>query len=103
MIQGVRVWDIMSQMHLDEKWLRQDVLSVSRSRYTNLRTGHYLLTFDEATRIVHAFVDLGLTGNDIFDWDADILPRGLFKRPGNWQITTSKARSIPNATQEVAS
>ena len=103
MVQGVRVWDIVSDRHLDEKWLRRDILHVSGSRYINLRSGRYLLTFDEASRIVEAFMGLGFTGNDIFDWNADILPRGLFKRPNNQRMTRQKNKNVIDATSTDAS
>jgi len=44
MPRGVHVFDLIKDKHIDDGWVRSDVLGVTVDRYRRLRAERYLLT-----------------------------------------------------------
>lgn len=81
MPRGVHVFEVVADKHIDELWVRDVVLGVSRFRYRKLKQGLVLFTREEANRIVEAFKEVyGIEGHELFDWDAEILPPNRRRR-----------------------
>jgi len=81
MPQGVYVFDVIRARHIDQAWVRNEVLQVSTDRYKRLRAGRYHFTREEASKIIDAFKAIyGIEPHQLFDWDAEILPRGRRRR-----------------------
>ena len=90
MPRGVHVFDLIKDKHIDDGWVRSDVLGVTVDRYRRLRAERYLLTREEADKLIKAFKETyDIEPHELFTWDAEILPPGRRRR--NSSVTGSAA------------
>lgn len=81
MPQGVHVWDVIERLHVNERWLRQDVLDITIDRWDDLKRGHSLFQFVEAEKLIAAFGEVyGVPPHQVFSFGADVLPPGRVRR-----------------------
>jgi len=80
MPRGVNVFEVIEEMHIDPVWARA-ILGISANRYSRLRHGTVLFTYEEVEKLAKAMREIyGVSRRRLFDKDADILPPGRRRR-----------------------
>lgn len=87
---GVHVFEIIERLHIDELWLRDQILRIKPYRWSRIKAGLHLFRFEEAERLVEVFsqAPYNVPRHEIVEFGADVLParrqrraKGTVKRP----------------------
>jgi len=90
MPRGVHLFDVIRDLHVDERWVREEILQVTAYRYRDLKKGRYQLTDEEAERAAVALrARYKIPRSRLFSKDAEILPPGRCRR-SKGTVTTGK-------------